>query len=58
VAEDAALETFDKPRRTVAIRCYLCRWKFRCPVEQLNREICRACESKHREVAHAVQSST
>lgn len=44
--ERASLETFDKTKQTVAFRCAICRWKFRCPVEQLKRVICRACESR------------
>jgi hypothetical protein len=51
------LDTFDRERRTVAIRCAICRWKFRAPVEQLTRVICRACES-NQENAHAVSTST
>lgn len=37
-------ETFDKCERTVSIRCQRCRWKFRCPVEQVERVLCRSCE--------------
>ena len=38
------LDQFDKTRRTVSIQCAKCRWKFRCPVEQLQRIICHSCE--------------
>ena len=37
--------TFDLERRTVSFRCIVCRWKFRCPVEQIGRIICYPCES-------------
>jgi hypothetical protein len=51
------LSTFDRERRTVSIRCAICRWKFRCSVEQLTRVICRTCES-NQENAHAVPKAT
>lgn len=40
-------DNFDKERRTVSLPCIVCGWKFRCPVEQLGRVLCRACESEH-----------
>lgn len=39
-------ETADKFGRSWSQRCLRCRWKFRCPVEQLDREFCRACQSE------------
>lgn len=43
----ADLITFDLEKRTVSIKCVVCRWRFRCPVEQLRRVMCHACESQH-----------
>lgn len=39
-----SLDTYDKKHRTISIPCAKCAWKFRCPVEQLQRVICHACE--------------
>jgi len=52
------LDTFDKTRTSVTLLCIVCRWKFRCPVEQLGRLYCRACESNARERTHAVPKAT
>jgi predicted Zn-ribbon and HTH transcriptional regulator len=41
------IKNADRQGRTFSIRCELCGWKFRCPVEQLSRVACRACESQH-----------
>jgi hypothetical protein len=40
------LATFDLEKCTVSIQCAACRWKFRCPIEQLRRVMCSACESR------------
>jgi hypothetical protein len=37
--------TFDKLNRSVTRRCCVCWWTFRCPVEQMHREMCSACTS-------------
>jgi hypothetical protein len=42
------VESYDRERRTVALRCVKCRWKFRCPVTQLGRVYCWACDSNER----------
>jgi hypothetical protein len=47
-------DTFDALNWSVSRRCLRCGWKFRCPLEQLNRLICRACES-HAEAATQAQ---
>jgi hypothetical protein len=45
----------DRLQRTFSIQCASCRWKFRCPAEQLDRVICRACESRQ-DAAQAAQA--
>lgn len=40
------LDTRDLEGRTYSIRCIVCGWKFRCPVERIGRQYCFACESK------------
>ena len=42
---DEALQTYDLEKRSQSFRCLFCKWKFRCPVEQIGRIICRSCES-------------
>lgn len=39
------METLDRSQQSISIRCARCRWAFRCPIEQLRRTTCRACES-------------
>lgn len=47
------IETFDKQRQSVSLRCIVCKWKFRCPIEQLGRLYCRRCQSNAEEAAQA-----
>lgn len=44
-------ENRDNRGWSYSIRCTRCQWKFRCPVEQLERVFCRKCESELEEAA-------
>jgi hypothetical protein len=39
-------DTFDKLNWSLSRQCERCGWKFRCPLDQLQRTMCSACESK------------